>query len=235
MQTAEEQLPISEIFFSIQGEGIYSGTPSVFLRAYRCNLTCTWCDSKYTWVDQDKARPGVEYIPMSVGTVVERVEGFGCKHLVVTGGEPLLHQRVLAPLLGTLKRDGFFIEVETNGTIAPGDEFARSVDCFNVSPKISNSLVPEAARLRADPLAAFVKSGKAWFKFVVCNDTDLDEVESTVSRFAIPRNRVLLMPEGVDAGTILGRSRWLAEACKQKGFRFTQRLQILLWGNKRGT
>lgn len=235
MQTAEEQLPISEIFFSIQGEGIYSGTPSVFLRTYRCNLTCTWCDSKYTWVDQDKATPGVEYAPMSVGAVVERVEGFGCKHLVVTGGEPVLHQRVLAPLLATLKRDGFFIEVETNGTIPPGDEFARSVDCFNVSPKISNSLVPEAARLRADPLAAFVKSGKAWFKFVVCRQEDVAEVESVISKMRIPRDRVLLMPEGTDPATILKRGLWLVDVCKERDFRFAPRFQILLYGNVRGT
>lgn len=232
---AEEQLPVSEIFLSIQGEGVYSGTPSVFLRTYRCNLTCTWCDSKYTWLDQDKAKPGVEYVPMSVDAVVERVASFGCKHLVLTGGEPLLHQRVLTPLLASLKSEGFLIEVETNGTIAPSEEFAGSVDCFNVSPKVSNSLVPERARLRADSLAAFAKSGKAWFKFVVCKEEDVAEVESVISTMRIPRDRVLLMPEGTDPSTILKRGLWLVDVCKERDLRFAPRLQILLYGNVRGT
>jgi 7-carboxy-7-deazaguanine synthase len=234
VQTAEEQLPVSEIFLSIQGEGVHSGTPSVFLRTYRCNLTCTWCDSKYTWLDQDKAKAGVEYVPMSVAAVIERVTSLGCKHLVLTGGEPLLHQRVLAPLLATLRSEGFFIEVETNGTIAPSADFARSVECFNVSPKISNSLDEEGVRTRPDALRAFVGSGKAWFKFVVCDKKDLDEVEAMVSRFALPRDRVILMPEGIDAATLLERSRWLVEVCKERGLRFSPRLHILLWGNRRG-
>jgi 7-carboxy-7-deazaguanine synthase len=234
VQTAEEQLPVSEIFLSVQGEGVHSGTPSVFLRTYRCNLTCTWCDSKYTWLDQDKAKAGVEYVPMSVRAVMKRVTSFGCKHVVLTGGEPLLHQRVLAPLLATLKRDGFFIEVETNGTIAPSADLVGSVDCFNVSPKISNSLVEEGVRTRPAALRAFVRWGKAWFKFVVCDKKDLDEVEAMVSRFALPRDRVILMPEGIDAATLLERSRWLVEVCKERGLRFSPRLHILLWGNRRG-
>jgi organic radical activating enzyme len=171
---------------------------------------------------------------MSVSAVIEKIASLGCKHLVLTGGEPLLHQRVLAPLLATLRRDGFFIEVETNGTIAPSADFAGSVDCFNVSPKISNSLVEEGVRTRPDALRAFVRSGKAWFKFVVCDKGDLEEVEAMISRFVIPRDRVILMPEGIDAAKLLERSRWLVEVCKERGLRFSLRLHILLWGNRRG-
>jgi 7-carboxy-7-deazaguanine synthase len=235
VQTAEEQLPVSEIFLSIQGEGVHAGTPSVFLRTFRCNLTCTWCDSKYTWLNQDRAKPGVEYTLMPVGSVVERVASFGCKHLAVTGGEPLLHQRVLAPLLKTLRGQGIFVEVETNGTIAPSAEFAQSVDCFNVSPKISNSLVQERVRARPDSLRAFVATGKAWFKFVVCDRRDVEEVEEMLLRFDIQRERVMLMPEGTDVATLLERSNWLAEVCKERELRFSTRLHILLYGNKRGT
>jgi len=227
-------LPVSEIFLSVQGEGVHSGTPSVFLRTYRCNLSCTWCDSKYTWLDQDKARAGVDYTPMSAGAVIDKIASYGCKHLVLTGGEPLLHQRALAPLLASLKGEGFFVEVETNGTIAPSTELAASVDCFNVSPKISNSLVEEGARIRPDSLNAFVRSQKAWFKFVVCDQNDLAEIEAVLSEFGLPRDRVILMPEGIDATTLLARSRWLVDVCKGKGFRFSLRLHILLWGNRRG-
>ena len=227
-------MPVSEIFLSIQGEGVHSGKPSVFLRTYRCNLSCTWCDSKYTWLDQEKSKPGVDYEPMTLGAVMDRITIYGCKHLVLTGGEPLLHQRVLAPLLASLKKAGFFIEVETNGTIAPSAEVVESVDCFNVSPKISNSLVEESVRTRPDALRAFVRSQKAWFKFVVCDQNDVSEIEQMLSKFGIPRDRVMLMPEGIDAATLLERSRWLVEVCKEKSFRFSMRLHILLYGNKRG-
>jgi 7-carboxy-7-deazaguanine synthase len=235
MQTETGQLPVSEIFFSIQGEGVHAGTPSVFLRTYRCNLSCTWCDSKYTWLGQTESKPGVEYTPMRLGRVADEIASFGCRHLVLTGGEPLLHQRILAPLLRTLKSEGYFIEVETNGTVSPSAEFAESVDCFNVSPKISNSEVPEDVRTRPAALRAFVLSKKAWFKFVVCHEEEVDEVEAMVSRFGIPRDRVLLMPEGVEASVLLARGRWLANVCMERGFRLGPRLQILLFGNKRGT
>jgi 7-carboxy-7-deazaguanine synthase len=226
---------VSEIFLSVQGEGVHAGTPSVFLRTYRCNLTCTWCDSKYTWLDQDKSKPGVDYKLMSANAVMEKVEGYGCKHVVLTGGEPLLHQRALAPILASLKRAGLFIEVETNGTITPSSGFLASVDCFNVSPKISNSLVDESVRTRPDSLRAFVRSQKAWFKFVVCDLNDLTEIEAMLSKFDIPRDKVILMPEGIDAATLLERSRWLVDVCEERGFRLSMRLHILLFGNKRGT
>jgi organic radical activating enzyme len=171
---------------------------------------------------------------MSAVAAMDKITSYGCKHLVLTGGEPLLHQRVLAPLLASLKRDGFLIEVETNGTFTPSPELLESVDCFNVSPKISNSLVEEGARIRPDSLKAFARSHKAWFKFVVCDQKDLEEIEGMISEFSLPRDRVILMPEGIDATTLLARGRWLVDVCKERGFRFSLRLHILLWGNQRG-
>ena len=214
---------------------MHAGTPSVFLRTYRCNLTCTWCDTKYTWLNQANSEPGVDYRPMKTEEVLDKVLSYDCKHLVVTGGEPLLHQELLAPVLSSLKQSGYFIEVETNGTITPTAGTNEYVDCFNVSPKTSNSLVQETQRIRSDSLQALVRSRKAWFKFVVCETSDLVEVEDMISRFTLPRERVLLMPEGTDATALLTRSRWLVEICEQKGFRFTPRLHILLFGNRRGT
>ncbi|MDG6939447.1 MAG: 7-carboxy-7-deazaguanine synthase QueE [Nitrososphaerota archaeon] len=228
-------LPVSEIFVSLQGEGAYAGTPSVFLRTYYCNLTCTWCDSKYTWQGQNSAREGTDYRQMSLDEVLERLTDSGCRHLVVTGGEPLLHQKQLSSLFPRLEKLGFFIEVETNGTIAPSAETAGPVGCFNVSPKMSNSLVPAAARVHGAALKAFVESGKAYFKFVVCQPGDVAEIEELISAHGLPRDRVILMPEGTDAGTLAARGRWLAEVCRQRGFRLSPRLHILLFGNKRGT
>jgi 7-cyano-7-deazaguanosine (preQ0) biosynthesis protein QueE len=219
----------------VQGEGINAGTPSVFLRTYFCNLTCTWCDSKYTWLNQDKSKAGVDYTLMTVDAVFDKVMHFGCKHMVLTGGEPLLHQKLLAPVLSRLKKEGVYIEVETNGTIAPTADMFELIDCFNVSPKTSNSLVDRRARTRRGPLEALAASQKAWFKFVVRDSQDLSEVEDLIAEFSLPSDRVMLMPEGTDSTTLIERSRWLVDVCMEKGFRFTPRLHILLFGNKRGT
>lgn len=223
------------MFLSVQGEGINAGTPSVFLRTYFCNLTCTWCDSKYTWLNQDKSKAGVDYTLMTVDAVFDKVMRFGCKHMVLTGGEPLLHQKLLAPVLSRLKKEGVCIEVETNGTMAPTTEMFGLIDCFNVSPKTSNSLVDRRVRIRRGPLEAFVASQKAWFKFVIRDSQDLSEVEDLIAEFSLPSDRVMLMPEGTDSTTLIERSRWLVDVCMAKGFRFTPRLHILLFGNKRGT
>ncbi len=234
-QRHENELPIAEIFLSVQGEGVHAGTPSVFLRTYFCNLTCTWCDTKYTWQNQDASESGVDYQPMAADAVFEKVMSYDRGHLVVTGGEPLLHQKTLLPVLSALKKAGVYIEVETNGTLRPGAEILQVVDCFNVSPKTSNSLVDARLRIRRGPLEAFVRSGKAWFKFVIANSHDIDEVEELISAHGLPRGRVILMPEGVDSDALLIKSRWLVDVCKERRFRFTPRLQILLFGNKRGT
>ena len=131
--------------------------------------------------------------------VLERLTKYDCKHLVVTGGEPLLHQDFLSRLLLRLKALGFFIEIETNGTFVPSAEILQATDCFNVSPKITNSLVQRTSSIRAAALDAFVKSGKAWFKFVICEQEDVSEVEGLVSACNLPRERVILMPEGIDS------------------------------------
>ena len=146
-----------------------------------------------------------------------------------------MHQRFLKPILSTLRDRGFTIEVETNGTLAPEAEIVQCVDSFNVSPKTSNSLVPGTVRTRPGALRALSKTNKAWFKFVVCSPTDLAEVEGMVSKFELPRDRVFLMPEGADVVTLAERTRWVVEACKSHQFRFSPRMHILVYGNKRGT
>jgi len=177
----------------------------------------------------------VDYKPMATDEVLARVKSYSIKHLVLTGGEPLLHQRLLAPVLMELKKAGWYVEVETNGTLAPSEEIVGMVDCFNVSPKTSNSLVDPRLRTRGDALESFVRTNKAWFKFVAAAPDDVVDIEALITEFRLPRDRIILMPEGTDAETLVTRSRWIAEVCKGKGFRFTPRLQILLFGNRRGT
>ena len=222
-----------EIFYSLQGEGPSQGTPSVFLRLALCNLVCTWCDTKYTW-DWRNHDYRQEVVELTQGDVMDAVQAYGCRHLVVTGGEPLVQQRALGPLVDSLKGRGFSFEVETNGTIAPGQSLVRSVDQWNVSPKLGSSGNSLRRRDVAGAMESFAAMSNAFFKFVVVDRQDVDEVESLVGAYGIERHRVLLMPEGTSKGEVQGRSEWVSELCVERGFRFTTRLHILLWGDERG-
>jgi len=225
-----------EIFFSIQGEGVTAGVPSVFVRLALCNLACTFCDTKYTW-DWANFDREVEIISLSPTDVarqaLDRAQR-GANNLVVTGGEPLLQQRELTDLVRRLKIAGLRIELETNGTIAPADALAAHVDQWNVSPKLGSSGNAPKDRERAEVLGWFAPRPNAYFKFVVVDPGDVDEVTAVTGRYGIPAERVVLMPEGADATTVAGRSRWLVERCQDAGFRFSTRLHILLWGAQRG-
>ena len=223
-----------EIFHSLQGEGVNVGAPSVFLRLAVCNLACTWCDTKYTW-DWSNYDYTQEVLEMSQEQVRSRIASFGCPHLVITGGEPMLQQDELAPLVHALKANGFTFEVETNGTVPPAPSMARDIDQWNVSPKLANSGNAEGRRRASGALRAFADLPAAYFKFVVSEPGDIEEVESLVARYRLPRERVLLMPEGTSRHTLQARSKWLGPLCMERGFRYTPRLHIYLWGDKRGT
>ena len=228
-----------EIFHSLQGEGASAGTPSVFLRLATCNLTCTWCDTKYTWNFGAFGDPGkydydTEVVSLSEEEVQSRILAYGCPHLVITGGEPLIQQSALAPLATSLRERGFYCEVETNGTLTPLPEMIQGMSQWNVSPKLHNSGNRPDRREVPGALEAFRRLDSAYFKFVVVEPADVDEVDSLVERYAIPPERVILMPEGVTASAIDERGKWVAQTCVERGYRFSTRLHILLWGDKRG-
>lgn len=222
-----------EIFASIQGEGPSIGVPSVFVRLSLCNLHCTWCDTKYTW-DWANYDPKEEISRIDVHDIARRIEQTGIRNVVITGGEPLLQQRELEELVAMVKQRDRRVEVETNGTIAPQPSLAQFVDQWNISPKLQSSGNAEAEREIAPALHWFAAQPNAYFKFVVTQPADLDEVRSLVRRYTLPADRVLLMPEGRDAATLNQRSLWLVERCRDAGYRFTPRLHVLLWGDKRG-
>jgi organic radical activating enzyme len=222
-----------EIFRSVQGEGVSAGTPTVFLRLATCNLACSWCDTKYTW-DWDSYDFDEQVMPMEESDLEERILGFDLPHLVITGGEPLMQQKALGPLALSLNRRGLFCEVETNGTLAPQPEMLDAVSQWNVSPKLGNSGNSRDRREVPEALRAFRDLETAYFKFVVVDPFDIDEVLSLSNKHDLPAERVVLMPEGTSAAAINDRGRWLAEACAEHGFRFSTRLHILLWGDQRG-
>lgn len=239
-----------EIFHTIQGEGVSVGAPAVFIRASRCNLHCVWCDTDHTWnfegtpwPHEKDAVPGYAKhrkaevtFEIDPAEAAERVAAYGCGRTVITGGEPLLQEKAFLEMIShirALQPDHQF-EVETNGTRIPSPDFHESANQFNVSPKLSNSGMPESLRLNSAALEFFAKSPKAWFKFVVAEPSDMAEIEALCDFHQIPRSRVLLMPEGRTSEELDRSSGWLAEVCRDRNFRFCDRLHIRIWGDKRG-
>ena len=221
-----------EIFASVQGEGVSAGLPSTFVRLATCNLRCSWCDTAYTW-DWDRFDRAEQVLDATPEDVFAGVVARPPQNVVITGGEPLIQRRALAPLAQKLHGSGYRVEVETNGTIAPG-ELTSFVAQWNVSPKLHHAgneglrtIVPEALR-------DFAARESAFFKFVVQHEADLAEVEALRNEYGIPASRVVLMPEGRTAAELTARSPRLAEACTERGYRFSSRLHILIWGDKRG-
>ncbi len=224
-------LRVSEVFTSLQGEGVSAGVPATFLRLGDCNLSCRYCDTPYSWDWQRYDRKS-ELSIEDVLVTAARIRQFAPRRLVITGGEPLLQQAALELLVGELRE--FFVEVETNGTICSSDPLRSSVGQWNVSPKLSNSGIEEAHRIKRDVLAGFLETKRAWLKFVVVDSQDLDEVLRVVFAVNWPSENVILMPEARSPADLAARSAWVAEAAVQFGFRFSTRLQVLLWKNERG-
>lgn len=234
-----------EIFHTIQGEGRTIGEPAVFARLSGCNLQCKWCDTPYTWNwigtdyvhdDDVKYDPEAEQLQLTIGEAVDQITGYPCKRVVITGGEPMQQQRDIAELIDGLRAEdpNFWVEIETNGTISPKPNLIDKVNQFNVSPKLSNSNNEFKRRIRDHAMTTFARMHNADFKFVVYGDEDLPEILELIERFNIPPERVFLMPEGRDEETVSRRQIELVEVAKANNFNLTTRLQVLIWGAKRG-
>lgn len=230
-------LTVSETFGpTFQGEGPSLGRRCSFLRLGGCNLSCTWCDTPYTWDwtgrNGTAFDPRVELRRLSVRQVWSDLEDRGAQMLVVSGGEPLLQQKSLVPLLELCKSSGWRIEVETAGTIIPASILVKLVDQFNVSPKLANSGNSLIHRYRCEAIDALATTGKAIWKFVVVQAADFEEVAELVDRHRL--EPVYIMPEGESAEVIVSRSRALADVILARGWNLTTRLHVLLHGNQRG-
>ena len=226
-----ESLVVSECYGPTwQGEGPSLGRLTAILRLGRCNLACEFCDTQFTW-NWETYDPAQELHDLTVDDVVARLDRIDAGMVVVTGGEPLLQQRQLSPVLAELKRSGRRVEIETAGTIAPALPEGL-VDQWNVSPKLANSGNPLERRYKPDVLQAFEATGRAVFKFVACEPSDLEEVAAIVEECGL--TNIWIMPEGTDARTLLQRSAELADDVLKRGWNLSTRLHILLWGDRRG-
>jgi 7-carboxy-7-deazaguanine synthase len=222
-----------EIFFSIQGEGANIGRPAVFLRLALCNLKCVWCDTRYAW-DWQQFDSRQNMLEMPVESVETQILAYKCRYVVITGGEPLIQKLTLIPLLERLKSAGFYVEIETNGTLNPGRRLRDIVDHWSVSPKLASSGNPLPTREKPGCYGIFATHIDSHFKFVIQDEADLTEALKLIKKYRLPAEKIIFMPEAKDKGHISAKSRWLVEQCKEYGFRFSPRLHILLWGNKRG-
>jgi 7-carboxy-7-deazaguanine synthase len=228
---------ISEIFHSLQGEGELMGMPSVFVRTSGCNLRCNWCDTPYaSWQPEGRQ--------MTPAEIVAEVSRHPAKHVVLTGGEPMIAPGI-HELAGLLRARGYHLTIETAATVPPG---GIACDLASLSPKLAHSAPDDRLddawrkkheQLRWQPavVAAWLAAGPYQLKFVVGSERDLVEIESMLAGIGrtVPPAKVLLMPEGVTVESLRAKAGWLGELCKARGYRYAPRLHIELYGNRRGT
>jgi 7-carboxy-7-deazaguanine synthase len=222
---------VAEIFYSVQGEGSLVGVPSVFVRTSGCNLRCVWCDTPYTsW------NPEGEHLTHD--EIIARVLVYPpARHVVLTGGEPMIAPCIVE-LSNDLRRRGYHITIESAGTVFT----PVACDLMSISPKLANS-TPEGPfraqheRLRRNPetLRQLISQFDYQLKFVISDQSDLDEVRELAAEIEAPPTKVILMPEGIDEKTLSARGAMVAELCKRFGYRFSPRLHVHLYGNRRGT
>ena len=226
-------MKVSEIFYSLQGEGFLAGVPSVFVRLAGCPLRCRWCDTKYAWNKES----GQDY---RIDEIVQRVRESGSKYVVVTGGEPMINSD-LHQLVNELKTSEKHITIETAGIA-----YIQDIHCdlMSISPKLSNSIpvepelikIHEDSRLDIAVLRELIDNYKYQIKFVVDSQDDLQEIQQTVKKIGnVDSEKVMLMPQAVTRDELLTKSPMVAELCKSTGYVFCQRLQVLLWSNHRAT
>lgn len=230
---------IAELFHSIQGEGELAGVPSVFIRTSGCNLWCEWCDTPYASWEPEFEEMGVEEVFRRASALLPNEDL--PKHVVLTGGEPLIATGVVA-LTKRFAADGWHLTVETSGNVYQ----PVRCDLVSLSPKLSNSVPHRRAngrcasqhdkhRVDLPTLQRLIDEYCYQLKFVIVDERDLREIEDLLARLRnVDRRRVLLMPEGTDANTVRNRAHWIIRECQTRGFRYCPRLHIELFGNVRG-
>jgi 7-carboxy-7-deazaguanine synthase len=226
---------VAELYLSIQGEGLLTGTESVFVRASGCNLRCWFCDTPFaSWMPEGE--------DLSVDEILDRIDDFACSHVVLTGGEPMLHAE-LVPLAEGLAERGLHITIETAGTLY----LPVPCDLMSISPKLANSTPSarrhprwsrrhEKSRHMPDVVRRLADEHEYQLKFVVDAPADCRAIESYLAQLPeLDRSRVLLMPQGTDADDLAAKAEWLKPYCRSAGLRFCPRRQIEWFGLVRGT
>ena len=235
MQIEDNIFYVTEIFESIQGEGNYAGVNSLFIRFHFCNLTCIWCDTKYTWLE--KSGNFKKYSALELKQIITESKPY---HIIFTGGEPTFYR------LDHLFTEGKKFHVETNGSINPVNSLqlilndgtkikrdpmdAGTISLFNwvVSPKLSNS----RQNLNEECIKYWSIQEFCIFKFIIKSEFDLDEVETVMNILNIKKQKVYIGLEGITLQSQLRPE--LVDKIIQRGFNFSPRLHTMLWGAAKG-
>jgi 7-carboxy-7-deazaguanine synthase len=221
---------INELFYSLQGEGSLAGVPSIFVRLAGCPLRCHWCDTKYAWNPEAGNQ-------MSIKQVLDEIQDLPTRYIVLTGGEPLVQDEI-CELTSAIRGKGYHITIETAGI-----KHVEGVqaDLMSISPKLSNSEPPSShvkqasERFNLDILQTLMAAYDYQLKFVIDTPEDLNEVAEVLDQLEnVDLYKVYLMPQAAQTAEYLEKARWLVEYCKQTGFSFSPRLQVMLWGQQRG-
>lgn len=245
---------------TFQGEGKLIGTPCLFIRTSGCNLRCAWVgsDGNGSPCDTPYSSHNPERNMMKVSEIVEIVDSVcrpqKIRYVVISGGEPTIQTKPLIDLCLSLHALGYHITIETNGT-EYHPELIQYVNLWSVSPKLSSSTPWEAnlkntgiefdqkwaerherERINIDVLDKIIDYAEDYqLKFVISEMKDIFEIEDILSRldtFNEPSN-VILMPEGVTADDLMQKTPWIAQEALKRGWRFTPRLHILMFGKNR--
>jgi organic radical activating enzyme len=227
---------IAEFFTdTIQGEGINIGHPATFIRVQNCTLNCVWCDTTEVW------RQGNPY---SIDEIIQLMEKHDIiyklksgQHLILTGGSPLLYQNQFVYLINKIKEKYNFkpyIEVENECTIMPTKEFTNIIDCWNNSPKLSNSGMKLELRKKMNVIDYLLEQKNSWFKFVVNNENDWKELQKT---YKIPYNkldRIILMPEGQTREELQKNYETVVTLGIKHNLKICDRFHVTIWNKKVG-
>jgi len=236
--SGETPLRVTEIFHSLQGEGIRSGEPSVFVRLAGCPLRCRWCDTKYAWDFGGGT-------PCRVTELARQVGRWSCRSVVITGGEPLVGadgapRAGLVDLTRELAAMGRSVTIETSGVCSVPD---LACDLMSISPKMSNSTPSqgeaagrhEQGRIDRKALSRLIESYPCQLKFVVDAPDDLPEIRRLLDELPpVDNDRILLMPQAATREELLAKAPMVTDLCLETGYRFGHRLHVLLWSDRRG-
>jgi organic radical activating enzyme len=220
--------PITEQFYSFQGEGARLGRPVYFVRYSKCNFRCEWCDSKRTWQNGDT---------QTADQLLANIEESPAQSVVITGGEPMLYRYkdFFVAFILLLKRRGYYIEVESDAALPAPPVLIEAIDHWNLSPKLGSSGIKMTDKY-AQAIEQWVEYRNAgadiWFKFVVMDSVDYAEVQAFEERFGVKRDRIFLMPEGNTIVRQMETMPYVVDRCLVGGYNFSPRAHILVWNDK---
>jgi len=210
-----ENMDISEIFYSIQGEGNWTGLPNIFIRSAGCNLRCSFCDTKYAY------NPNQE---MPISKIVKFINRYNCKYITITGGEPLI-QKDIYSLIDVLLNKGYEICLETNGSIEIDNLIDKESLMISLDIKCPSSNMNEKMNFNNLKKIGFNDQ----LKFIICDKTDYNYAKNILKKYNIKSSIYFQPVEGFNIQKI---AQWILNDCLN--VKLGLQIHKIIWGNQRG-